>query len=255
MKRFIPTFRKLATLMCHPGFVAGAPPRDDTYTINHALKGLLFVAIFLAGGMATHAQQTRILRIGTQSVTLTSDKRSSPALAVQMPEGDIWYGYLVSGTAPGRLTVQMPGGQIHSLIVPPGQTFSTIWADFPQVWTWDLDFRNTHPSYNGSNVAWTTNHNAILASHGLWPTYHLQAMCSNTTGTYPNRGTPHFANNGIQCWCRLKRRSDGANGGWVFVWSHGTGALCANACPARCANNSVDASIFRTALFNAFANP
>ena len=154
MKRFIPTFRKLATLMCHPGifanakisgiwkgqgsrkcsksdsistprsfpdpgFVAGAPPRDDTYTINHALKGLLFVAIFLAGGMATHAQQTRILRIGTQSVTLTSDKRSSPALVVQMPEGDIWYGYLTTGTAPGRLTVQMPGGQIHSLTPPP----------------------------------------------------------------------------------------------------------------------------------------
>jgi len=80
--------------------------------------GSLLLGLFLVSGVA-HAQQTRALHIGNQSVTLTSDKRSTPALAVQMPEGDIWYGFLTSGTAPGRLTVQMPDNQIYSLTAPP----------------------------------------------------------------------------------------------------------------------------------------
>jgi len=83
------------------------------------MKLLIPIIVGLLIAASAHAVQTRTLRIGNQSVTLTSDKRSSPALAVQMPAGDIWYGFLTAGTAPGRLTVQMPSGQIHSLIAPP----------------------------------------------------------------------------------------------------------------------------------------
>jgi len=60
----------------------------------------------------------RTLHIGNQSVPLTSDKRSSPALAVRMPENDVWYGNLVAGTAPGRLTIRMPDNQVYSLTEP-----------------------------------------------------------------------------------------------------------------------------------------
>ncbi|MCL2758334.1 MAG: hypothetical protein FWE64_03375, partial [Alphaproteobacteria bacterium] len=59
----------------------------------------------------------RTLYIGGQSIALTPDKRSTPALAVQLPEG-IWYGFLTPGTAPGRLTVRMPDNQVYSLIEP-----------------------------------------------------------------------------------------------------------------------------------------
>jgi len=219
------------------------------------IVGLLIV-------ISAHAQQMRTLRIGGQAVTLTSDKRSSPALAVQMPEGDIWYGFLTSGTAPGRLTVQMPGGDVFSLIAPPppNYTFSTILADFPQAWTWDQAFRNTNPRWNNRPVDFDAGwYN--LTGVGIWPTYHIQATCSATMGANAVKGNPvlpssnTFAGNELRCWCRLKRRSDGANGGWVYWGGWSTANNCASLCPDICARIAVNDTTFRTALFNAFANP
>jgi len=230
-----------------------------------------FVPIFIGLLIATsaHAVQTRTLRIGNQSVTLTSDKRSAPALAVQMPEGDIWYGFLTSGTAPGRLTVQMPSGDIFSLIPPTNHTFSTILADFPQIYTWDLAFRNTNPRWGNQNVTWG-NYEASLSiplsgQLPIWPNFHIQATCSSTTGTYAVKGNPvlpnpangntAFASTERQCWCRLKQRSDSANGGWTFDRALSTAADCALWCPDRCTDLAANRAAFRAALFDAFVNP
>ena len=202
-------------------------------------KILIFIlmGVFLHPG--AYSASVRSLRFGTQSVTLTSDKRSAPALAVQMPEGDIWYGFLTSGTAPGRLTVQMPPsgnqwpGQVFSLIAATNHTFSDIQADFPRIWTWDQAFRNANPRWGDQavqfNAGWYN-----LTGPGIWPTYHVQATCSATTGTYAVKGNPvlpnpangntAFASTERQCWCRLKQRADGANGGWVFFRANSTAA-------------------------------
>ncbi|MCL2737523.1 MAG: hypothetical protein FWE17_01510 [Alphaproteobacteria bacterium] len=213
------------------------------------------------------ASMARTLHVGAQSVPLTSDKRSSPALALRMPAGDVWYGFLVSGTVAGRLTVQMPSG-IFSLIAPSNHTFSTIQADFPQIYTWDQTFLNNFPRWGNQNVWWTANHNnnlsATLGGHApIWSNFHIQATCSATTGTYPHKGNPvlpnvangntAFASTVRQCWCRLKQRADGANGGWVFGGTFSTAALCAFSCPDGCAN-AAGLAAFRAVLFDAFEN-
>jgi len=226
-------------------------------------KLLIPIIVGLLIAVSAHAATTRTLRIGNQSVTLTSDKRSAPALAVQMPAGDIWYGTLTGGTAPGRLTVQMPpsgqwAGQIFSLIPPPNYTFSGIFADFPQVWTWDQEFRNVNPSWNGLTVFWLANQYNLTGA-GIWPAYHVQATCSATAATYMAKGNPvlptlPFGGTARHCWCRLKRRSDGANGGWVWLFLFESASVCAINCPNNCAWGANDTA-FRAAMLAAFANP
>jgi len=90
------------------------------------LRGIIFVAFMLAFVCAAYAAQTRTLHIGTSSVPLFLDKKSSPALAVQI-ENTVWYGFLASGTAPGRLVTEMPSGERYHLRSPDCEagTFST----------------------------------------------------------------------------------------------------------------------------------
>jgi len=219
----------------------------------------LVLVLFLASGMAAHAQQTKTLRIGGQAVTLTSDKRSTPALAVQIPGDGVYYGFLTNGTAPGRLTIQMPDNQVYSLINPTNHTFSGIFADYPQVWTWDLAFRNTHPTYNGVSVDWGTGLDSglstALGGHpAIWPTYHVQAICSSTPDTHPNAKNPVWAND-RHCYCRLKRRSDEANGGWISRSANPTAAGCAAFCAYACAFDAASQVHRRAMLLDAFANP
>jgi len=233
-------------------------------------KLLIPIIVGLLIAVSAHAAQTRTLRIGNQSVTLTSDKRSAPALAVQI-DNTVWYGYLVNGTAPGRLTVQMPGGQIHSLTAPPINILNAISADFPRVWTWDQAFRDANPRWGNQNVWWNTEHdnNLSIERWGLariWPEYHIQATCGTLAGTNAVKGDPGtlpavsngtttFAAANRQCWCRLKQRSDGANGGWVFFWTRSSAAACAYDCPLGCAGDAAVYPAFRSALFDAFNNP
>ncbi|MCL1786085.1 MAG: hypothetical protein FWG39_02965 [Alphaproteobacteria bacterium] len=212
---------------------------------------------------AAHAQ-TKTLHFGTQSVELTSDKRSTPALHVKI--GDtIWYGFLAVGTAAGRLTFKTPAGDVYSLIAATNHTFSAILADFPQIWTWDLDFKNANPIWGNRTVDWSTTYHTGLTNMAVWPTYHVQATCSATAGamhakgnpvlTSVTNGTTAFASTERYCWCRLKQRSDGANGGWVFIYTYSSSSECAFDCPIYCAYGAATATAFRTALFNAFANP
>ncbi|MCL2758018.1 MAG: hypothetical protein FWE64_01705 [Alphaproteobacteria bacterium] len=213
----------------------------------------IILSLVLSGMLSAHAQ-AKSLRLGNGMVVhLTADKKSSPALHV-LVDGTIWYGFLTAGTATGRLTLRMPSGDIYSLIAGTSHTFSTIWDDHPQVWTWYQPFQNANPRYNGAVVIFNASWDG-LTRIGVWPDYHLQTMCSNNTGTYAQPGNPVYAVNGLRCWCRLKRRSDGANGGWLFVWTTTTAAYCAVNCTQDCAGHTVEVPIFRSALFNAFANP
>jgi len=201
------------------------------------------------------------MHIGPQAVILTSDKRSSPALAVRMPEGDIWYGFLTSDTAPGRLSLRMPGGDIFSLTPPPNHTFTTISADYPQIYTWNGGQHGLPNNFGGQSVRDfnSTARNAGLTNVGVYPTYWVQSTCSPTTGTWAVQGDPAlpaipFSGTTRQCWCRLKRRSDGANGVWVFRRTDSTAADCAFICPSGCADANMDAT-FRSVALNTFTNP
>jgi len=210
-----------------------------------------------------YAATTKALRFGTQSVTLTSDKRSAPALAVQMPEGDIWYGFLASGTAPGRLTVQMPSGDNFSLIAPPPRynfSFSTIQEDFPQVYTWNGAQHGLPNAYHGrigiynfGGQGW----DATITALNIYPTYWLQGICSTTSGAHMITGNPVYAgpNVGSVCWCRLKRRSDNANGQWVLAGFFSNASECASRCPDGCAEGVVHTAAFRSLVLASFTNP
>ncbi|MCL2758572.1 MAG: hypothetical protein FWE64_04655, partial [Alphaproteobacteria bacterium] len=188
-------------------------------------------------------------------------KRSSPALAVRI-ENTVWYGTLASGTAPGRLTLRMPpAGQIFSLVAP-FFTFSAIEDDFPQIYTWNQAFQTANPVYNLHTVStwahWITvfaAQHAALPVLGIWPTYHVQAMCSNTAGTPAQPGAPVHAVNGSGCWCRLKRQADNANGGWVFSDPYGSAGACAGFCPINCAFAAAENSVFRNAVLREFTAP
>jgi hypothetical protein len=69
--------------------------------------------------------QTRTLHFGAGlSAPLYTDKKTTPALNVQIGS-TTWYGYLTGGTAPGRLTVQTPTGQVYSLGAPPPTGYVT----------------------------------------------------------------------------------------------------------------------------------
>jgi len=112
-------------------------------------------------------------------------------------------------------------------------TFSTIAADFPRIWTWDQAFRDANPRWGNQNVSFNAGWYNLTAVN-IWPNFHVQATCSSTTGTAnwttgvfttnssitlpnPANGNTAFGSTERQCWCRLKQRSDGANGAWVFL--------------------------------------
>ena len=218
-------------------------------------KSFVILLLILLGALPCAPTYARTLHVGNQSIPLTADKRSAPALAVRIDD-TTWYGFLAAGTAPGRLTVQMPGGQIHSLIPPTSHNVTDILADYPQIYTWNGSEHGLPNSYNGTSVYLfgSTADNANLTNAGIYPTYWVQSICSNTAGAYLDRGNPVHAGNGTRCWCRLKRRIEGANGGWVF-WSNSSPTDCAHYCPASCAHYAGIIPEFRAALFDAFENP
>jgi len=226
------------------------------------MKLLILIIVGLLIAVSAYAQQTQTLRVGAQSIPLFLDKKSSPVLAVQMPEGDIWYGFLTSGTAPGRLTVQMPSGDIFSLFpppdwCPPGFFCSTIWDDYPEVYTADPEFMAVNPHYNDGNVHISTVSEANIAAlldAGIWPTYQVQAMCSDTNVGSWQVGEPVHSSTGLVCWCRLKRRYDGANGVWVQRYVNSSLSNCRTLCPSNCVGHAHGSS-FRNIMLSSFANP
>ena len=234
----------------------------------------LFIFIFAGLLFAISAAPARNLRVGTQSVPLTTNKRSTPALAVRI--GNVThYGYLTSGTAPGRLTIRLPNGNVHSLIAPPATgwpphtlTFSTIQTDWSGgIVTFNLSEHGLPCVYNTHSVHYcgSTAPNAGLTNIGIYPTYWVQTMCSSTVGINAIPGTanpsdfrfgnPVHSTGGLSCWCRLKRRSDNANGPWVSQSEpRDTTHRCANNCGLNCPNALTDARnvTFRQALLSGF---
>jgi len=226
------------------------------------LKLKLFIFIFAGLLFAISAAPARNLRVGTQSVPLTTNKRSTPALAVRI--GNVThYGYLTSGTAPGRLTIRLPNGNVHSLIAPPPRynfSFSTIQEDFPQVYTWNGAQHGLPNEYHGRTGIFNfggTNWNASITAINIYPTYWLQGICSTTSGAHMITGNPVYAgpNVGSVCWCRLKRRSDNANGQWVLAGFFSNASECASRCPDGCAEGVVHTAAFRSLVLASFTNP
>ncbi|MCL2737268.1 MAG: hypothetical protein FWE17_00175 [Alphaproteobacteria bacterium] len=75
------------------------------------------IAVFVCFS-AYAASPVRILRISSgMAAPLFLDKKSSPAFAVSIA-GTTHYGYLESGTSPGRMTVRMPDNKVYSLSAP-----------------------------------------------------------------------------------------------------------------------------------------
>jgi hypothetical protein len=146
-------------------------------------------------------------------------------------------------------------------LIAIGRTVSTILEDYNNgIYTWNGQEHGLPNSYSGQSVIHyaTTSYNdglsTTLNGHAaVYPTYYVQSMCSNTTGTAYQPGRPTYSSTGPECWCRLKRRSDAANAmSWLFYTSgDGTGDYCAMYCANGCAAN-VARFQYRAELFAAF---
>jgi hypothetical protein len=68
---------------------------------------------------------------------------------------------------------------------------------------------------------------------------------SETLGTGSNHDVLYGSSDSMKraCWCRLKRKSDGKNGWWVYMYAGGQSAgftktECYNQCPGICAKGT-----------------
>ncbi|MDR1337801.1 MAG: hypothetical protein LBJ73_02100 [Rickettsiales bacterium] len=93
--------------------------------------------------------------------------------------------------------------------------------------------------------------------------YYLQDVCASASETtsYAETSCSITTNNSssilnsgeTRCLCRLKRKSDNVSAaGWVFDYSYGPAADCADYCASYCAINAYSDSVFRSALLAAF---
>jgi hypothetical protein len=112
------------------------------------------------------------------------------------------------------------------------------------IYTWNgKEWCRLPNTYNGESVTHygITSYDAALKGKldgraAIYPTYYVQSMCSDTPRLYAQPGNPAYAPTGINCWCRLKRRSDNANAAsWVSHYDFTSAAHCDKSCPVSCA--------------------
>ncbi len=60
------------------------------------------------------------LHIGDMTLQMSSTKYTTPALHIQLPDGNKYYGYMISGARDGTLNIGLPGGQ-YGVINPLDQ--------------------------------------------------------------------------------------------------------------------------------------
>ncbi|MDR0319201.1 MAG: hypothetical protein LBH81_00470 [Rickettsiales bacterium] len=123
------------------------------------------------------------------------------------------------------------------------------------IYTFDKEFNENNPVYHGSEIELYKyeNKKESLIGASVWPGYYIQSICSSVEGAHLETGSPEYDSDGRYCWCRLKRKSDGANG--VFVSNAlvvESAADCAHPCVNHCASDAGDDSDFRAALMSSF---
>ena len=138
---------------------------------------------------------------------------------------------------------------------------SIIMTDYEAgIYTWNGSEWGLPDTYNSVTIFafGNTGYDSGLTGVGIYPTYWIQAICSTTAGaTFGSKGYPVYSSSGVYCWCRLKRRSDGVNGAFVF---RNDGNFTSTTCPLYCAvgcaaNVAQNDNGIRTAILNAFTNP
>ena len=77
----------------------------------------------------------------------------------------------------------------------------------------------------------------------------LHVLSSETSGEYAKVGNPS-GNHGRNEWCRVKF-NDGRVASWVFRYTNGSAADCANFCAYYCASHVRGNAAFRAAVFGA----
>ncbi len=65
------------------------------------------------------------LHIGDMTLQMSSTKYTTPALHIQLPDGNKYYGYMISGARDGTLNIGLPGGQ-YGVINPLDQFMHTM---------------------------------------------------------------------------------------------------------------------------------
>ena len=84
------------------------------------------------------------------------------------------------------------------------------------------------------------------------------ALCSQTSGTYPNTGTPDETGSGETqyCWCKATHYTANnaqqcslSSPSWVFYGGNGSAVTCADLCAYSCANIVQGGPAFRVASF------
>jgi hypothetical protein len=164
-------------------------------------------------------------------------------------------GYYCPEGSNNRNACKLLDGSHAEGIYSTGSSPSTIEEDYPQIYTWNPTFYTNNPTYNNTAVFPPDSvdyYETDLTSHGIWPDYHIQSMCSNNAGaSLP----PVYSSAGTHCWCRLKRVSDVESGQWV---PGGQTFSSSNDCDANCAHSCAYGTAFdqeyRVAMLDAFQN-
>jgi hypothetical protein len=112
-------------------------------------------------------------------------------------------------------------------------------------------------TYYVQSICTVVDYYYVIDSSNSWypeevitPIYPLNnwriAISSETLGSGSIHDVPYGYSDSMKraCWCRLKRKSDGKNGVWVYTYPSGnesatyTKAECYNQCPGICANGT-----------------
>ncbi|MCQ2562043.1 MAG: hypothetical protein MJ158_00245 [Alphaproteobacteria bacterium] len=118
-------------------------------------------------------------------------------------------------------------------------------------------YRYKSNSGTGDNSANTTG-----LANGEWDgtfsygTLKGKALCSSTSGTYAETGTPNESGTGQYCWCKIDgfTPSGGSlgnvSGAWVFNYDLGDSAVCDGYCAVYCARPLGYYDGFRASMIN-----
>ena len=239
--------------------------------LYHVLFRILVFALILVWAdiirpYNAFAVKTRNLHYGEKSEPLFSDRKSTPALIVQIEEV-LHYGYLTPGVVSGKLIIEKSPGERYSLTVPPScapgtgsqdgfipcidlhASVSTTAYDYPVISTYpDAEYNGIGTTLCGTcggDIGWGPV-NLPLNPDMTWTNagtaYYIQGICS-TTPQSPGMETFGFIYSGALsydsasvnsgwCFCRLKRVSDNKNGNWVH--RNSSGALSRENCFKNC---------------------
>lgn len=144
-----------------------------------------------------------------------------------------------------------PDAESLPVNVPTNKDFITITADDVLVDGESVREYNGEKIYNYYHLpAYFKEIRDDVAEKGI-KLLEIHCLQSLTDGEYAEKGNPTPDKNGCSAWCRCIWEKDGEKhtGAWVFYYTYGSAADCANCCARDCAYDVRNYAGFRAAVF------